>query len=279
MQNREAVGRRVRSVFASAADLDRYLDCYFDTDRSHAPVALHVPAIGPEPIYLRPGTTDARVLDDTFVGLYHLPPGELSADSTILDLGANIGLVARHYAQLYPRSTIACVELDAGNVEMLRRNVACLADRVRVIHAAAWTRDEPVAYVAGEEWGLHVRMDGALGLGGEDAVNPHRIAEARERARHAASAATLEPTWVQGLSVETILDRVGFDRVSLAKVDVEGAEAEIVTPGRSWLRRCDSAHIEVHPPATVDTMQHALRDAGLRAWKDTKHPSCAVGVR
>src|ERR1043165_2070938 len=55
-------------------------------------VSLKVKALADRIIYCRPNTTDFAVFEDTFRGLYHLPPSDLKPLKTILDLGSNIGL-------------------------------------------------------------------------------------------------------------------------------------------------------------------------------------------
>jgi FkbM family methyltransferase len=149
--------RRAAPMFADQPTLDRYLACLFDTDRTHAPVEVRCVATGNLPLLMRPGTTDARVLDDTFIGLYHLPPAPLPDDAIILDLGANVGYTAVHFATLYPRARIVSVELDEGSADLARRNTAAFADRISVLHAAAWFEDSTVTYTTGDEWGLQVR--------------------------------------------------------------------------------------------------------------------------
>lgn len=219
------------------------------------PVALHPRAAGSVPLYCRPGTTDAQVFDDTFVGLYHLPPIGLARDAVILDLGANVGYTAAHYAAMLPEARIVCVEMDEQNAALARRNLAAFGARCMVIRAAAWDVDGEVAYGGEEEWGFRV---GAL-----DGV------EVRAAGRKVAPA----------LTVETIMHRAGVSAIDFAKIDVEGAEASIVRPDSAWLRRVRSIKVEHHPPATGETMTRALVGAGFEVRRDEKHPRGVVGVR
>lgn len=55
----------------------------------------------------------------------------------IIDAGANIGLASRWFGEQYPQARIFAVEPDAGNVAVLRRNVAHLAN-VTVLDGAVW---------------------------------------------------------------------------------------------------------------------------------------------
>jgi hypothetical protein len=49
-------------------------------------------------VTLRPGTSDVRVLDDTFAGRFHLPPPDVEAPELVVDLGANIGTTMAHFS-------------------------------------------------------------------------------------------------------------------------------------------------------------------------------------
>ncbi|MCE2966544.1 MAG: FkbM family methyltransferase [Phycisphaerales bacterium] len=255
--------RRAAPMFANQPTLDRYLACLFDTDRAHAPVEVRCVATGDVPLLMRPGTTDARVLDDTFIGLYHLPPAPLPDDAIILDLGANVGYTAVHFATLYPRARIVSVELDEGSADLARRNTAPFADRITVLHAAAWFEDSTVTYTTGDEWGLQVREQWA---GTPEHARP----------AHATGARVIS---VPALSVDTIMLRERLPHIDFAKVDIEGAEHAVIRADAPWLAHTRSIQVEVHHPATVDGILAQLAAAGMRVRKDTRHWSCAVGVR
>ena len=147
----------------------------------------------------RPGTTDAQVFYDTFVAQYHLPPLGFHP-SSILDLGSNIGTTIIHYAGLYPRARILGVELDEGNFLLAQRNIASLGDRCTVLHGAAWWEDGEVTYGGDQEWGRRVQANG--------------IRKA------------------QAYSIPKLLDQLG-PTVDFVKMDIEGAEAEILARGQT----------------------------------------------
>ncbi len=74
------------------------------------------------PVLLRRDTSDRQVWADTFTGRYHLPPDDMPAPSTVLDVGANIGLTAAHYRALWPTAQIVAVEMDADCADLARQN-------------------------------------------------------------------------------------------------------------------------------------------------------------
>lgn len=239
-------------------DLDALLAALDTPQGSRAqPVWVRLRPAGGLPLLVRPGTTDARVIVDTFVGLYHLPPAPLPERPTILDLGANAGYTAAHFAALYPDARIIALELDADTAAAARRSLAPLGDRVTILHAAAWDRDGTVHYGGAEEWGF-----AASDAPGPDtrAANDHRTAPA--------------------ISMPTLLDRFGLDRIDYAKVDIEGGEARLLTPGAAWLDVVRSLKVEVHPPAaTMADCRAALTARGFEVRDDARHWSCLVATR
>lgn len=247
------IRRSWRALFDAEHEAEAFARCWHSTDRSLPPVRVHPRALGGAEVWLRHGTTDAQVLDDTLVGLYHLPPRELRDGDVVLDLGGNIGLTAAHFAAMHAGCRVVCVEMDAGNAQMARRNLAPFGARCTVVNAAVWDADGTIAYSGAEEWGFQALEAGA----------------ATDAAMRTTRAAT----------VESILKELKIDRVAFAKVDIEGAEARVVTGDAAWQSRVDAIKIEFHPPATRESMRAALEGAGLVVSDDTVHPRCVVGVR
>jgi FkbM family methyltransferase len=160
---------------------------------------------------------DAFVHSEVFENQYYRLPLR-SAPATILDLGANIGLSAIYFARLYPRSRIACVEPMPENVRLLIRNLKENAVEADVIAAAIDAKDGVVAIERG-----------AADYG-------HRIAAA-------ASAGSLE---VASVSIPSILRRLGWDRIGLLKIDIEGHESVLLSQACEWLDDVDALCVEYH---------------------------------
>lgn len=95
---------------------------------------LYAEPLGRE-VTLRDGVSeDGWTFDDTFSGLYHVPPVEIHPE-TVLDLGANIGLVAAHYQQMWPEARIVCVEMVPESAALIAEN--CPAATVNVYAVSA----------------------------------------------------------------------------------------------------------------------------------------------
>jgi FkbM family methyltransferase len=161
---------------------------------------------------------DAFVHSEVFENHYYRLPLRV-VPATILDLGANIGLSAIYFARCYPESRIACVEPMPGNLKLLIRNLRENAVEAEVIAAAIDAKDGVVAM----EYGA--------------ADYGHKIAVA------APSSVSLE---VASVSVPSILRRLGWDRIGLLKIDIEGHESVLLSQACEWLADVDALCVEYH---------------------------------
>jgi FkbM family methyltransferase len=221
------------------------------------PTAVRVRALGRRWVWLRPGTTDVSVLVDTFVGGYHLPPAtvDLPSAPVIWDLGANIGLTAAHFAQLYPTARVLGVELDAGNAALARTNTRPWSDRCELVHAGVWIEDGTISYHRGAqgEWG-------------------YRIA--------ATLASEPDPdTSAPALSLNALLRREPNGRVDYLKMDIEGSEDRVLSEHTDWAASVGAIKVEVHAPYSIDRCLSDLRGLGFTATVDARHHACVVGTR
>ena len=210
-----------------------------------------MPELGDRPMLLRRRGSDARVLWDTIHGRYHLPPGDLaSADARlIIDLGSNIGLTMAHLATRFTRARVLGVEPDPGSASLARNNIEPWRDRCELVEAAIWPTDGAVnlATREGSEWAAH--------------VGP-------------AAGATVE-----AISLDSLLAQTAPDRVDYMKVDIEGAERDVLRAGGDWPRRVERLKVEVHPPYTVTECAEDLQAIGYEPTIDERHWACVVGRR
>ncbi len=200
-------------------------------------------------VALRLRSSDATVAGETFVGRYHLPPGPLAEVRTVLDLGANIGLTVAHLAVLCPDARVVGVELDRENVALAQRNVAAWADRCSILQGAVWIRDEPVRYriSRGNEYGA------AVVAGGE-----------------------LE---VEGIAIGTLIARLGWDVVDYVKMDIEGAEQDVLRTNTDWAEHVGSIKVETHGSYRREDCAADLEALGFSVELDERHPSAVAGIR
>lgn len=214
-------------------------------------VNVGIKRLGGRAIQMREGTTDGEGVVATFAGGFHRAPKGLNSIEVIWDLGANIGLTMADLAVTHPHARITGVELDAANVRLARENVAPWQDRCEILHAAVWSREGTVQVsTSGDPDGHRIAIDG--------------------------------DQTVDAITLTTLYDRTG--PVDFVKVDVEGAEKELLRDPGSWISSVKCIMVECHdgyPLAQcVSDLQRAgfaTRELPRRPWRRAR--SAAVGLR
>lgn len=169
---------------------------------------------------LRNNGSDIRVFTSILKdGEYNIPLIPWSKLETVIDAGANIGIASLFFFGRNPSVQIACVEPERGNVKVLERNLLRNGLRATVIPAALWSEPTTAQLAV---------MSSAMG---------HRLLPANSR--------TCESTLrVNCMTLPEIADIVGFQRISLLKIDIEGAEMELLRNCGSWMERVDRLIVE-----------------------------------
>ena len=162
-------------------------------------------------------------------------------DPLILDCGANIGVTVLHFKHLYPKATIVAFEPDKEICKVLRKNLTeNAAQDVEVVEAAVWTTTGQHSFVS----------EGADGsrLAGEelDSLAVYKRYEART------------------VRLAEYLDK---GHVDFIKLDIEGAETEVILDCADRLRNVDSMVIEFHlmnnSPQSIASLFQTLSDVGF----------------
>ncbi len=173
---------------------------------------------------------------DIFVDqIYRFDAGTLAP--LILDCGANVGLSCLYFKQLYPRAKIVAFEADRKIVRHLETNLAKNdAADVRVLHKACWVHDKGVQFEADGADGGHITQ----GQAGPDSIPSIRLRDMIAK----------------------------MPSISLLKMDIEGAETEVLLDCRDVLSRVEHLffefHSREHQPQRLDELLTLLQDAGYR---------------
>lgn len=170
----------------------------------------------------------------------------------ILDCGSNIGLSVIDFKRQYPRAHIVAFEPDENNFSLLTRNIRAFGlNDVELHKKAVWTTDAMLAF---EESGNSVGSKLSTAGESKTAVNVQAV----------------------GLSSQLKGRRVDF-----LKMDIEGAEYEVIRSSREHLRNVENFFIEYHSlpgePQRLNEILTILTEAGFRyymkeAWENRRQP-------
>ena len=212
----------------------------------------------PRPVTIRLGTGDFRGLVEVYLqDVYAFATPVLTSlvppVSTVVDLGANIGLTVRMWARLFPAATIIAVEPDAENITLCATNVSAVHERVTFFRCF-------VADVAGS-----AAIDRALGTWAYRMSTPGGWPDQ------------------EAIVVRTMPDIIaeadlGATQIDLLKCDIEGTEAALFRGGPAWLRRVRAILAEVHGSYTPADLAADVHAAG-GCWDATVALNVVLLVR
>ncbi|HWH85106.1 MAG TPA: FkbM family methyltransferase [Burkholderiaceae bacterium] len=181
-------------------------------------IAFDVPALS-RPIFMRVPSSDVDVYEQVFLDTEYR--FDVKQDPrVIIDAGANIGLASIYFANRFPAARIYAIECEASNFRLLERNAAQYPNIVP-IHAALWDQDGEIEIV-----------DPGLGEWG------FMTATKNEGSRASAL--------VRSMTMASVMREYRIDHVDILKIDIEGAELEVLTASAEWIDRVDTVIAELH---------------------------------
>ncbi|MBA2429196.1 MAG: FkbM family methyltransferase, partial [Thermoleophilaceae bacterium] len=81
----------------------------------------------------------------------------------------------------------------------------------------------------------------------------------------------------RAVSLASLVEEAGA--VDYVKMDIEGAEARVLTERTEWAPAVRTIKVEVHPPYTVEGCARDLEALGFSTRRDRRHSWAVVGVR
>ena len=192
------------------------------------------------PLWCRPGTSDLTMYGEIICNRAFRCLDGVRDAQLILDCGANAGYSSAYFLSRYPQASLIAIEPDPDNFKLLERNLTPYAGRYQAINSAIWSH--PIGVVLSED---------RLGLGNECArtVRPARPGE---------------KSVMTTLDVGTILDRSGFARISILKMDIEGAERLVFESNyERWLPHVDNIVIDLEDADCERAFQKAIAGEGF----------------
>ena len=172
---------------------------------------------------VRSHTSDLEVFAQIFIGREYDGLRDLPDVRLIVDCGANVGYSSAYFLSCFPRCEVIALEPDPGNFALLQQNLRPYGRRATAVRAGVWSHATRLALVK----------------------QPYRGGGAWTR--QVEECAPGEPESIEGIDIGSLLARSGHERISLLKVDIEGAEAVVFARNcESWLRCVDAIAIELH---------------------------------
>ncbi len=142
---------------------------------------------------------------------------ESSGDQeVVVDIGAHIGVFARHWHKKNPRARIICVEACPENLDALRANVSDFAE---VIHAAC-------TYQPGSLALLNAVRPNCESTGGSVVVPIEQLDDSP--LKQPGYAYWHDTRGLSKVTLEDILQRFQIDHIDVLKLDCEGSEYSIL---------------------------------------------------
>lgn len=192
------------------------------------------------PLYCRPDTSDLNVFWQIFIAREYRCLDEVKQADLIIDCGANVGYSSAYFLSSYPKAMVVAVEPDGENFAMLERNLAPFKSRTRLVRSAVWSH--------------------AVGLKLSEDV----FGDGREWARTVRPVRSGELPDMVATDIGTLLRESGHERISILKVDIEGAEKIVFAENcQEWLPRVDNLVIEIHGPECESVVRNAVAPEGF----------------
>jgi FkbM family methyltransferase len=191
------------------------------------------------PLYCRAGTSDLDVFGQMFVQREYRCLDDLTGANLIIDCGANVGFSSAYFLTRYPSSSVICVEPDPGNFRALESNLKPYHGRVKALRSAVWS--------------------GKAGL----VISEAPFGDGREWARTVREAHPDELPTITAVDIGSLIRESGHERVSILKIDVEGAEEIIFSSNYGeWIDKVDNLVIELHGQRCETLFHRAIAGRG-----------------
>jgi FkbM family methyltransferase len=163
------------------------------------------------------------------VNTLYLKHGKVDFGGVVLDLGANCGLAALSFAEVVGHSgQVVSIEPDAANFDALLKNLGFhQIKNVHALCAGAWSSTGHIDFDADGSMGATVVKD-------SDYLPRGQI------------------TRIPVISLLDVVEQFKLPKVDLVKMDIEGAEFEVILSAGSFLDRYRARWVvEVHDPDRI----------------------------
>jgi FkbM family methyltransferase len=157
----------------------------------------------------------------------------------IIDCGANIGLSTLYFGLQYPNSTIHAFEPDASIFKILEKNIKDnQLTHVKIHNQAVWTADTQLSFSNKGSEASQIDTSG------------------------------LSSTKVEAIQLAQFLSQ--FDSIDFLKMDIEGAEFDVVQDCAQHLHKIQNFFLEYHGTSSETqkllTLLELVKNAGFKVY-------------
>ena len=164
----------------------------------------------------------------------------------VYDIGANVGISTAYFSLMFPNSKIYAFEPEPGNYLTASRNLEALPN-VLISKRAISEHVGTMAFECGADTrgGKLVEHDGATSI----------------------STQAVDVT-----TIESLIDQEGLPSPHFLKIDVEGAEVDVLRGAGHHLKCAKLLNIETHSKELHNACLELVKDAGFRILSDKLPP-------
>ncbi len=175
------------------------------------------------------------IVQNVLRGEYDAHP-PMSDPKVMIDAGGFIGDLTCHWATRYPQARIITLEPNPENFRFAQLNIDRYAPNALLLNMGLWSCNTRLG-IAGEEMGSHLVDDPA------DAAESIAV-----------------------IDVPTLMKEQGLTHIDVLKLDIEGAEAQVLgDTAAAWLPLVTMLIVEMHGQHIEDAILPPMQQAGFQA--------------
>lgn len=207
------------------------------------------------PLWIRDSSSDFVVFNQIFRDVEYSCLDAMTNVGLVLDCGANVGYSSAYFLSRFPNCQVIAIEPDPGNFAMLQRNLLPYGSRVGMVRGGVWSHAARLA------------------------ISKEAYRYGSECTRQVRECGSDEPADIDGIDIATLLERSGHDKISILKVDIEGAEAVVFSNNyQSWIEKVDSIVIELHDDSCFgkasEIFHSAIKDCNFQISRSGELTVC-----
>lgn len=165
---------------------------------------------------------------------YQIPSEHILKPKVIVDLGAHIGCTTINFHLTYPEAKIYSVEAAKSNFRLLDMNTRNLPT-IKIFNFAVFSEDGFINF----EDNATLSYNTKIGESGET---------------------------VKALTMQTFMYENNIKNIDLLKMDIEGAEFEVLTKNNQWLHHVENMILELHPPYQIEQLEKDMLLFGFKIY-------------